>query len=77
MQPDGSKYCLPVDENYAHALSRDIKHLRHAGLFLWSTFFRRCKTTRVHFVAYVALRGINKATALGAVLILMADLELY
>ena len=59
-QPDGPKYCLPVDESYVHALSRDIKHLRldgHAGLLQWATFFQRCKTTRMHFMAHVAPEG--------------------
>ena len=46
---------------------------RWPGLLFQAAFFRRCKTTRVHFMTCVALRGINK-TAWGAKLILTAGL---
>ena len=47
---------LPVDKSHTHALSRDTKYLRLDGQvrFFQAAFFRRCKTTRVHFVACVA-----------------------
>ena len=44
-----------------------------SGLLLQAAFLRRCKTMRVHFMAYVAPEGTNK-TVWGAKLILMADL---
>ena len=51
---------LPVDENHTYALSRDTMHLRlrrWTSLLLQVAFLRRCKTTRAHFMACVALEG--------------------
>ena len=50
-------YFLPVDESHTHALSmqrHQALESRWPGLLLQAAIFRRCKTTRVHFMACVA-----------------------
>ena len=59
---------LPIDKNHTHTLSRDTKHLRQDAFS--GGFFRRCKTTRVYFMACVA----PEEPAWGAKLILTAGL---
>ena len=66
---------LPVNKRHTHALSRDTKHLRLDGQVC---FFRQLFSDAVKQQGCISwplwsLRGINK-TALGAKLILMADL---
>ena len=52
---------LPLDKSHTHALSRDTMYqaleTRWPGLLFQAAFFRRYKTTRVHFMACVAPEG--------------------
>ena len=51
---------LPVDKSHTHVLSRDTTEAlenRWPGLLFQATFFRCCKTMRVHFMAFVAPEG--------------------
>ena len=50
---------LPVDESHTHALSQRHQAIETGwpGLLFQAAFFRRCKTTRVHFMACVAPEG--------------------